>query len=144
MWRVTPPGYVHEYGETRAIRIGANPTRRPRGRMLCGWSPSPLAVPSRPPAGRRGMSADGDAKVRIAIIGSGPGRAATRRGTCCATPSPTLHVDLFERLPTPWGLVRAGVAPDHPKIKSVTRLYERTAEHPRLRLFAQRRAGPPL
>ena len=42
---------------------------------------------------------------------------------------------MFERLPTPWGLVRSGVAPDHPKIKSVTRVYEKTAAHPRFRFF---------
>jgi ferredoxin--NADP+ reductase len=42
---------------------------------------------------------------------------------------------MLERLPTPWGLVRSGVAPDHPKIKSVTRIYEKTAAHPRFRFF---------
>ena len=42
---------------------------------------------------------------------------------------------MFERLPTPWGLVRSGVAPDHPKIKSVSRVYEKTAAHPRFRYF---------
>ena len=42
---------------------------------------------------------------------------------------------MLERLPTPWGLVRSGVAPDHPKIKSVTRIYEKTAAHPRFRYF---------
>jgi ferredoxin--NADP+ reductase len=42
---------------------------------------------------------------------------------------------MFERLPTPWGLVRSGVAPDHPKIKSVTRVYEKTAAHQRFRYF---------
>jgi ferredoxin--NADP+ reductase len=42
---------------------------------------------------------------------------------------------MLERLPTPWGLVRSGVAPDHPKIKSVSRVYEKTAEHPRFRFF---------
>ena len=42
---------------------------------------------------------------------------------------------MLERLPTPWGLVRSGVAPDHPKIKSVTRVYEKTAEHPRFRWY---------
>ena len=42
---------------------------------------------------------------------------------------------MFERLPTPWGLVRSGVAPDHPNIKSVTRVYEKTAAHPRFRFF---------
>ena len=42
---------------------------------------------------------------------------------------------MFERLPTPHGLVRSGVAPDHPKIKTVTRVYEKTAAHPRFRFF---------
>jgi ferredoxin/flavodoxin---NADP+ reductase len=44
-------------------------------------------------------------------------------------------VDLFDALPTPYGLVRAGVAPDHPKIKSVTRIYEKTAQHADFRFF---------
>ena len=71
----------------------------------------------------------------MAVIGSGPA-GSYAAGHLLRHSDPDLHVDLYERLPTPWGLVRAGVAPDHPKIKSVTRLYERTAEHPRLRLFA--------
>jgi ferredoxin--NADP+ reductase len=81
------------------------------------------------------MSDTADARVRIAIIGSGPA-GAYAAGHLLRHTDTELHVDLYERLPTPWGLVRAGVAPDHPKIKSVTNLYERTAEHPRLRLFA--------
>jgi ferredoxin--NADP+ reductase len=81
------------------------------------------------------MSEAGDARVRVAIIGSGPAGSYSA-GHLLRHTATELHVDLFERLPTPWGLVRAGVAPDHPKIKSVTNLYERTAEHPRLRLFA--------
>ena len=81
------------------------------------------------------MSENGDAKVRVAIIGSGPA-GSYAAGHLLRHSERELHVDLYERLPTPWGLVRAGVAPDHPKIKSVTNLYERTAEHPRLRLFA--------
>ena len=81
------------------------------------------------------VSDAGDARVRVAIIGSGPA-GAYAAGHLLRHTEPELHVDLFERLATPWGLVRAGVAPDHPKIKSVTNLYERTAEHPRLRLFA--------
>src|SRR3954466_14208924 len=44
-------------------------------------------------------------------------------------------VDLYDVLPTPFGLVRAGVAPDHPKIKSVTRMYEKTAAKPGFRFF---------
>ena len=81
-----------------------------------------------------------DGRVRIAIIGSGPA-GAYAAGHLLRHSEPELHVDVFERLPTPWGLVRAGVAPDHPKIKSVTRLYEKTAEHPRLRLFANVELG---
>ena len=50
---------------------------------------------------------------------------------------------MFDRLPTPWGLVRAGVAPDHPKIKAVTRVYEKTAAR-RLPLLRQRRGRPRL
>jgi ferredoxin--NADP+ reductase len=81
------------------------------------------------------MSDTADARVRIAIIGSGPA-GSYAAGHLLRHTGAELHVDLYERLPTPWGLVRAGVAPDHPKIKSVTNLYERTAEHPRARLFA--------
>jgi ferredoxin/flavodoxin---NADP+ reductase len=81
------------------------------------------------------MSDSADAKLRVAIIGSGPA-GSYAAGHLLRHTADDLHVDLYERLPTPWGLVRAGVAPDHPKIKSVTNLYERTAEHPRLRLFA--------
>ncbi|GAC1439905.1 MAG: FAD-dependent oxidoreductase [Solirubrobacteraceae bacterium] len=72
--------------------------------------------------------------MRVAIVGSGPS-GAYAAGHLLRHSDPELHVDLFERLPTPWGLVRAGVAPDHPKIKSVTRIYEKTAAHPRLRYF---------
>ena len=47
----------------------------------------------------------------------------------------TVQVDMYDRLPTPFGLVRAGVAPDHPKIKSVIRVYEKTAASPDFRFF---------
>ena len=42
---------------------------------------------------------------------------------------------MFDRLPTPHGLVRSGVAPDHQKIKSVTKVYDKIASHPRFRFF---------
>jgi ferredoxin/flavodoxin---NADP+ reductase len=71
--------------------------------------------------------------IRIAVIGSGPaGFYAAGHLLKDAAP---IEVDMLERLPTPWGLVRSGVAPDHPKIKSVTRVYEKTAAHPRFRYF---------
>ena len=48
---------------------------------------------------------------------------------------------MFDRLPTPYGLVRGGVAPDHPKIKSVTRMYERLAAHPGFRFLGNVQVG---
>ncbi|MGO9449016.1 MAG: FAD-dependent oxidoreductase [Solirubrobacteraceae bacterium] len=75
-----------------------------------------------------------DAPLRIAVIGSGPA-GFYAAGHLLAHSSERFDVDMFERLPTPWGLVRSGVAPDHPKIKSVTRIYEKTAAHPRFRFF---------
>src|SRR4030067_1143942 len=53
-----------------------------------------------------------------------------------------VDVDMFDRLPTPYGLVRYGVAPDHQKIKSVTAVYDRTAAHPRFRFFGNGEDGP--
>jgi ferredoxin/flavodoxin---NADP+ reductase len=74
------------------------------------------------------------ASLRIAVVGSGPAGFYTA-GHLLADSNERFEVDMFERLPTPWGLVRSGVAPDHPKIKSVTRIYERTAAHPRFRFY---------
>jgi ferredoxin--NADP+ reductase len=76
--------------------------------------------------------------IRIAVIGSGPAgfyAAGHLLKDGVGGHSINLDVDMLERLPTPWGLVRSGVAPDHPKIKSVTRVYEKTAAHPRFRYF---------
>jgi ferredoxin--NADP+ reductase len=74
------------------------------------------------------------APIRIAVIGSGPA-GFYAAGHLLKDASERIEVDMIERLPTPWGLVRSGVAPDHPKIKSVTRVYEKTAAHPRFRYF---------
>jgi ferredoxin--NADP+ reductase len=75
-----------------------------------------------------------DSPIRIAVIGSGPA-GFYAAGHLLKDPAGRFDVDMLERLPTPWGLVRSGVAPDHPKIKSVTRVYEKTAAHPRFRYF---------
>jgi len=68
---------------------------------------------------------------RAAIIGAGPSGFYTADQLLKAG----FEVDLFDALPTPFGLVRAGVAPDHPKIKSVTRVYAKTATHEAFRFF---------
>jgi ferredoxin--NADP+ reductase len=68
---------------------------------------------------------------RAAIIGAGPSGFYAADQLLKAGWS----VDLYDALPTPYGLVRAGVAPDHPKIKSVTRVYDKTAMHEAFRFF---------
>jgi ferredoxin--NADP+ reductase len=71
---------------------------------------------------------------RVALVGAGPAGYYAAEHLLNST-SPTVSVDLFDRLPTPWGLVRAGVAPDHPKIKSVSTQFAEIAGHPRYRFF---------
>src|SRR5690606_16608961 len=71
--------------------------------------------------------------LRVAVVGAGPAGFYTTEALLKAREN--VSVDLFDRLPTPYGLVRFGVAPDHQKLKSVTRLYERTLKDPRMRLL---------
>src|ERR1700693_468379 len=73
-------------------------------------------------------------EIRAAVIGAGPAGYYAAEHLLSAQ-SPVIQVDMFERLPTPWGLVRAGVAPDHPKIKSVSAQFVEVARHPRYRFF---------
>jgi ferredoxin/flavodoxin---NADP+ reductase len=75
-----------------------------------------------------------ESPIRIAVVGSGPA-GFYAAGHLLKHASGRFEVDMLERLPTPWGLVRSGVAPDHPKIKSVTRIYEKTAGNSRFRYF---------
>ncbi len=92
------------------------------------------------------MTGSVEAPLRVAIVGAGPagfyaaGAAVGKR----AHPDLDAHVDLYDRLPTPWGLVRAGVAPDHPKIKAVSRVFEKTARSGALPLLRQRRDRPDI
>ena len=70
--------------------------------------------------------------LRVAIIGSGPsGFYAAEH--LLSHDDLDVQVEMFDRLPTPFGLVRAGVAPDHPKIKSVTRVFDKVAANPEFR-----------
>jgi ferredoxin/flavodoxin---NADP+ reductase len=76
-----------------------------------------------------------DQPLRVAIVGSGPSGfyAAGHLLNAKAHPDLNVQVDVYDRLATPWGLVRGGVAPDHPNIKAVSRVYEKTAAHPEFR-----------
>ena len=73
------------------------------------------------------------------MVGSGP--AGFYAANALLTADPAAEVDLIERLPTPWGLVRLGVAPDHPKLKEVSRAFERTAQRPGFRFFGNVELG---
>ena len=72
--------------------------------------------------------------LRVAIIGSGPA-AFYAAEHLLKQPDLVVEIDMFDRLPTPFGLVRYGVAPDHPKIKTVTKAFDGIAANPRFRFF---------
>src|SRR5690606_34514891 len=78
-------------------------------------------------------------KLRIAIIGAGPSGFYAAETIQKALPE--TRIDIYDRLPTPHGLVRGGVAPDHPRIKSVTRVFERIASHPAARFIGNVEVG---
>jgi ferredoxin--NADP+ reductase len=80
--------------------------------------------------------------LRVAVVGSGP--AGFYAAGALLDAERGIEVDMLERLPTPWGLVRLGVAPDHPKLKSVSRAFERIAEKPGFRFFGNVEVGKDL
>src|SRR5687767_3915842 len=79
------------------------------------------------------------ANFRVAVVGSGP--AGFYAASALLASDLDVEVDMLERLPTPWGLVRLGVAPDHPKLKDVSRAFERTAQKPGFRFFGNVEVG---
>jgi len=79
---------------------------------------------------------------KIAIVGAGPAGYFTAQAFQKAqNEEMTFSIDMIERLPTPWGLVRSGVAPDHPKIKTVSKVFEKIAKEDGFRLFANVELG---
>lgn len=70
----------------------------------------------------------------LAIIGSGPAGFYTAEAALKAF-GDAVQIDIIDRLPTPYGLIRAGVAPDHQSIKAVSRRYDAVAENPRVRFL---------
>ncbi|WP_179474565.1 FAD-dependent oxidoreductase [Mycolicibacterium vinylchloridicum] len=83
----------------------------------------------------------------VAIVGAGPSgyfaAAALLKfaDSSVAGGGPDVHVDMLEMLPTPWGLVRSGVAPDHPKIKTISAQFEKISLDARFRFFGNIRVG---
>jgi len=88
------------------------------------------------------MKATEHRPLRIAIIGAGP--SGIYAAEALLKNLPEVSIDLIDRLPTPYGLVRYGVAPDHQKIKSVTRLYQKTCSDERLRFLGNVEFGRDL
>ena len=131
----------------RRVRLGL-PGRRDRAALEADRSAAAvpehqcrvLQAPRDRPAARAGLAGpsvrqDRD-PLRVAIVGSGP--AAMYAADELLT-QPGVQVNVFDRLPTPYGLVRAGVAPDHQQTKQVTALFDTIADQRRLRVLPQRR-----
>ncbi|MBA3567396.1 MAG: FAD-dependent oxidoreductase, partial [Actinobacteria bacterium] len=125
-----PPDPAEQDYEANSERPTECPQRvRPHGFIqsrLLGW----------PPVSERGAALP----LRVAVVGSGPA-AFYAAGHLLASTDPAVEVDMVERLPTPWGLVRLGVAPDHPNLKTVSRAFERIAERPGFRFFGNVEVG---
>jgi ferredoxin--NADP+ reductase len=81
--------------------------------------------------------------LRVAIVGAGP-TGFYAADHLLRAPHVVVEVDLYDRLPTPFGLVRGGVAPDHQKIKAVTASFDKVAAHPRFRFFGHVEIGRDL
>jgi ferredoxin--NADP+ reductase len=80
----------------------------------------------------------------VVIVGSGPSgffAASSLLKAADGSDDIDVAVDMLEMLPTPWGLVRSGVAPDHPKIKSISKQFEKTSQDPRFRFFGNISVG---
>ncbi|MEY3089608.1 MAG: hypothetical protein RLZZ208_876, partial [Actinomycetota bacterium] len=95
---------------------------------------------------RRNMVSNSKSRVfKVAIVGAGPaGYFAAQALQNLQTPELKFEIDMIERLPTPWGLVRSGVAPDHPKIKTVSKVFEKIATTEGFQLFCNVELGKDL
>jgi ferredoxin--NADP+ reductase len=78
--------------------------------------------------------------LRVAVVGSGPS-GFYAADALLKQKDLSVRIDMFDRLPTPYGLVRGGVAPDHQKIKGVTIVYEKVALNPAFRFFGNVKLG---
>jgi ferredoxin--NADP+ reductase len=82
---------------------------------------------------------------KVAIVGAGPaGYFAAQALQNLQNDDRKFEIDMIERLPTPWGLVRSGVAPDHPKIKTVSKVFEKIATTEGFQLFCNVELGKDL
>ena len=84
---------------------------------------------------RRLLTSQGlDEDYKVAVVGSGPAGFYVAQHLIRHTGRP-VQVDIYERLPVPFGLVRYGVAPDHPDVKNVEATFSSVAKHPKVQPF---------
>jgi adrenodoxin-NADP+ reductase len=114
LWRHAPGAYL--CGECQRMLPGSTwrPTTEASGKRALSWSTS-------------------QTKLRVAVVGSGPAGFYTADRLCRR--SANVAIDLLEELPTPFGLVRSGVAPDHPDTKNVENRFTSVAENPSVRFL---------
>src|SRR3954454_21104176 len=130
---------------SRASRSTTRTSRRRAGVARASRWPRakrPTRLPAAAPAATdalydRAMSAS---PLRVAVVGSGPA-GVYAADALLKSEDPAVEVDLIDRLPTPWGLVRLGVAPDHENIKAVSRAFEKTAARQGFRFFGNVEVG---
>ncbi|WP_280424700.1 FAD-dependent oxidoreductase [Nocardia carnea] len=127
--------YTARYAELNALYFAHNPTVTGRPQTEIGISQL-VAQRQNPPEPPRTAP---PAAPRVAIVGSGPSACYAAEELFARRPDTEVH--MFECLPTPWGLVRAGVAPDHPDTKDVIRSFERTATRPGFHLHLNVEVG---
>ena len=82
--------------------------------------------------------------ARVAVIGSGPAGIYAAQALTDPDARARVQVDVFDRLPVPYGLVRYGVAPDHPRIKSITEQLRKVMERPAVRFLGHVSLGPDI
>lgn len=106
-------------------------------------------MPAQDPApdGASPAAGGGERPLRVAIVGAGPSGFYTAAALLAGAETegtPPVSIDVLDRLPAPYGLVRYGVAPDHPKIKAVDRVFERLCLDPRVRFLGNVALGRDL
>lgn len=102
------------------------------------WSSNLLLRPRRQ-IGHLNYSSSVSKTIKACIIGSGPGGFYSAQYLLKHLPNS--HVDIIEKLPVPFGLVRFGVAPDHPEVKNVEHTFMKTANHPNFRFLGNLTLG---
>src|SRR5881275_325233 len=111
----------------------------------CAWTrkrADDIAISSRrsPRVAGASLAPMPDQPLRVAVVGSGPA-GFYAADALLKSDDLRVEVDMLDRLPTPWGLVRLGVAPDHENIKAVSRAFEKTAARPGFRFFGNVEVG---